>query len=369
MSGAAIQADRQALLCEVVRHAVLAPSSHNTQPWRFRVGDGVLELYADRSRALPVNDPHDRELTISCGAALLNALLAAGHAGARLDLAVLPEGDESELLARVRVVSGASRDDELCAAIARRRTFRKEFADRPVSADARAALCVAAAAEGARLEVLDDGRRARLIALVAEADRALFSDRRWRRELAAWIRPRRAGDGLTYPQLSAAATRFVVRHFNVGRRIAARDASLAEGSPVLALLATETDAVADWLRAGQALERVLLTATALGLQASYVNQPVQVEALRPHVAGLLRRPGRPQVALRLGYPREDLPPAPRRPLDAVIRVRPPQPESGDRIVDTGRAGAESGGGDPRVPRRERRRIQWRWAHGAHRWRM
>ena len=57
--------------------AVQAPSSHNTQPWLFRVEDGAVHLLADRTRALPVNDPDDRELTISCGCALLNLRVAA----------------------------------------------------------------------------------------------------------------------------------------------------------------------------------------------------------------------------------------------------------------------------------------------------
>jgi nitroreductase len=299
---------------------VLAPSSHNTQPWRFDIGDGVLELHADRSRALPVNDPHDRELTISCGAALLNARLAAGAAGARLDVEILPAGGASDLLARARVLEGGAWEERLCAAIPGRRTFRGEFSGRPVPVDARAALSVAAAAEGARLEVLDDRRRAPLVALVGEGDRAQFADPRWRRELAAWIRPRHAGDGLTYRGASAVATRFVLRHFDVGARVARRDARLAAGAPVLALLATTTDTPADWLVAGQALQRVLLTATALGLQASYVNQPVQVAALRPRVARLLSQPGRPQVALRLGYPRDAPGAAVRRPLEAVLRT-------------------------------------------------
>jgi hypothetical protein len=51
----------------LVSAAVRAPSSHNTQPSWFRCAGETIELYADRSRALPVNDPFDRELTISCG--------------------------------------------------------------------------------------------------------------------------------------------------------------------------------------------------------------------------------------------------------------------------------------------------------------
>ena len=64
-----------------VSYAVLAPSGHNTQPWRFRFDDDAIELHADRTRALPVIDPDDREMTISCGTALLHLRLALEHAG------------------------------------------------------------------------------------------------------------------------------------------------------------------------------------------------------------------------------------------------------------------------------------------------
>ncbi|MDX6584329.1 MAG: hypothetical protein QOI10_3513, partial [Solirubrobacterales bacterium] len=56
--------------------AVRAPSLHNTQPWRWRVGDESVQLYLDQARQLPATDPEGRELIISCGAALHHLLVA-----------------------------------------------------------------------------------------------------------------------------------------------------------------------------------------------------------------------------------------------------------------------------------------------------
>ncbi len=312
----------EALLRALVEQAVLAPSSHNTQPWRFRLDGDRLELHADRTRALPVNDPHDRELTISCGAALLGVRSAADHAGAALHVVVLPEGDGSDLLAVATVTGGGggAEDDRLFSAIARRRTHRRDFAEREVPPDVQAELVRAAAAEGAALQVLDSETRARLVPLVAEGDRRQFSDPRWRRELASWMHPRDRGEGLVVGPLAGPATRFVLRHVDVGRRTSRQDAELAERSPLLAVLTTPGDTVADWLVAGQALQRVLLTATVAGLQASYLNQPLQVDGLRPRVAELLDGERAPQIVLRLGHPREELPPAHRRPVAAVVEL-------------------------------------------------
>jgi nitroreductase len=312
--------DTAGLLRWIVGRAVLAPSSHNTQTWLFRIAGSRLELYADRTRALVVNDPHDRELTISCAAALLNARLAAEHAGARLDVVLLPEGDQSDLLARATLADDGGPDEWLFATVAARRTYRKDFAEREVPADARAALARAAAAESARLHVLDADARVALASLVARGDRAQFADPRWRRELASWMHPRRRGEGLVVGRLTGPATRLVVSRFDVGRGVAGRDGKLAERSPLLAVLATDGDTVADWMRAGQALQRLLLTATAARLQASYLNQPIRVDELRPCVAGLLGDAGVPQLALRLGHPPDEVPAAPRRSLDAVLEA-------------------------------------------------
>ncbi len=306
----------------LVASAVCAPSSHNTQPWLFRVSTEGVDLLADRTRALPVNDPDDRELTISCAAALFNLRVAAAHHGVACTVEVLPDAGDEDVLARLRFVDGPV--DTATAAlydhITRRRTQHGPFPtdDRP-GPEVIAELVAAGAAEGADLWCVGEPARAAVADLVAEGDRVQFADRRWRRELAAWMHPRRRGDGLTVPLMALPATRLVVASVDLGRSTAAKDHDLADQA-TLCVLATPGDRPADWMVAGQALERVLLVATAHGLRAGYLNQPCQVAALRPRLQSLV--PGRafPQVVVRLGpAPAEDrTPPAPRRPVDDVV---------------------------------------------------
>lgn len=307
---------------ELIERAVLAPSSHNTQPWRFRMGDGVIDLLADRTRALPVNDPHDRELTISCGAALLNLRIAASGAGLGASVRLLPDDAEGDWLARVAIAAGSDTnlsDAELVHYIERRRTYRKRFADKPVDQATVRKLQAAAELEGTWLyPLLSEQARDNAAALVAEGDAIQWDDPSWRRELAVWMHPRRHGDGLTVPGLAAPVAQLVVRTFDLGGGVGANDKALAEASPLLAVLGTKEDSVRGWLLAGQALQRLLLTACRLGLQASYLNQPVQVTSLRPKLQQLTDREGSPQLLLRFGYPIAELPPTPRRPIDDVI---------------------------------------------------
>ncbi len=299
----------------LIEHAVLAPSSHNTQPWRFTRDGETLELRADRNRSLPVNDPDDRELTISCGCALMNLRIAVAQQDLAGEIELLPDSGQSDRLARLTIAGrSASRlpEAELFASIARRRTYRRRFSPQSVSAEAIARLADAARIEGAWLRPLSaEASRRRAAALVAKGDAVQWANASWRRELATWLHPQRAGDGLAMPGPVGPVAQLVVRTFDMGRGAGARDEELAVSSPLLAIVGTQRDDPHAWLCAGQALQRVLLAACELGLQGSYLNQPVQVAALRPQLA-LLAGGGAPQILLRLGYPTEDVAAAPRR---------------------------------------------------------
>ncbi len=311
-----------------VKYAVLAPSSHNSQPWRFRVGADHLDLLADRGRALPVIDPNDRELTISCGAALYHLRVALQHFGCAVTIEPFPDAADQDLLARVAIAGPhetSSEDQGLFHAIPKRRTYRLPFEPRVLPDRLQSALERAALREGARFYVFrTPGSRNAVADLIAEADRVQMADRRFRRELAAWMRPNhpKPTDGIPgYAQglsdIMAAAGPLVVRTFDVGSGVAARNRELAEGSPMLALIGTDHDGPKDWLAAGQALARVLLRAQVDGVSASFLNQPIEMEEFRLRLQVLVGRLGFPQVLLRLGYG-EEIKASPRRaPADVL----------------------------------------------------
>ena len=306
----------------ILEGALRAPSSHNTQPWRFRVKDQTIHLLADRTRALPVNDPEDRELIISCGCALFFLRAAAAGIGVALAVETIQEPGDPDFLAAATIVPGGKADAEigdLDNAIEPRRTYRKRFEPTLVPDAVQDALCEAARAEGAGLAVLaSEQERHGAAALIGEGDAVLWQNPSWRRELAMWMHPRREGDGLTVPWLVAPFTQAIVRSFDMGDGQAARDREYADESPVLAVLTTAGDTQSDWLAAGQALGRVLLLGCRHGLQASYLNQAVEVATLRTQLMEMLPAPGYPQIVMRMGYPVEEIAASPRRPLRTFI---------------------------------------------------
>ena len=306
----------------LLSYAVLAPSSHNTQPWRFEIADNSVSMFADRTRALPANDPDDRELTISCGCALMNLRAAAAHEGIGVNFDITPDSGDDDLLAVIsfnKEHSLSKFEAGLFKSIEGRRTYRKRFASRDVPTAILDSLSAAVSKEDSWLEVIESEEdRQKVAELVSEGDSIQWSNPSWRRELAAWMHPRRRGDGLPVHTIVRPIAQVVVRTFDMGNGVGAKDKQLADESPVLAVLGSTGDNVADWLAVGQALEKVLLSAHSQGLQASYLNQPIQVASLRPELKNLLRQKGFPQILLRLGFPEEEIDATPRRHLDEVI---------------------------------------------------
>ncbi|MFM0326541.1 Acg family FMN-binding oxidoreductase [Caballeronia glebae] len=321
-------ADAAAKMRFAIHYAVLAPSNHNAQPWRFIVDGTSVCLCADRTRALPVIDPYDRELIIGCGAALFNLRVALQHLGLGYAITLLPDHLDPDVLAQVRVLEG-TRDASLAAlfdAMTERVTTREAFDVEPVPMDVQDKLVQAGIAEGVDAQSIGwAATRESIGELVARADREQFRDPRFRRELASWIHASRRKDGM--PAYSAGVGALldfaspiassVLRTFDLGSGAAAVHRRLVEHSPMLLCIGTGEDNPSAWLAAGQALERVLLTAVRLGLCVSYLNQPIEIEALRDVLRRETGMTTLPQLLLRIGRGPKS-PHTPRRAMSEIV---------------------------------------------------
>ena len=310
------------VIADLLDAAVAAPSMHNTQPWRFRIRRDAhtIELHADPARTLRYSDPHGRAVHIACGAALFNLRLAAAVAGRRPVVQLLPDPGQALLLATVRLAGpyrAQQAERELYAAITRRHTNRGPFSGRPVPPTVLARLAEAAGLEGAMLHVLDHDETVRVLHLVQDAERDQLADPAYRAELAQWAGGTRDREGIPDSALGPRApdSSTPVRDFTPGRPGPPSYAWFEE-TPQLAVLSVRSGGRADWLRAGQALQRVLLTATDRGIAVTPLTQPLETAD-----AWLVRDPRsateQPQMILRLGYGLP-VPPTPRRPLPEVL---------------------------------------------------
>ncbi|WP_067806845.1 Acg family FMN-binding oxidoreductase [Actinomadura formosensis] len=312
----------------VIRAATLAPSVHNTQPWRFGISGDAFQLYADVRHRLPATDPAGREMVISCGAALFNLRLAMRMLGFAARVTPFPDPGRDDLLAEIRW--GWNRppslhEQSLFRVMSRRHTHRGMFLDTAVPAYLLAALEGAAQSEDARLVfVQDEPRLDRLGALVGEAERRERADPGIAAELARWTPAPGDGrlDGVpahAYPRQPDGA-RLATRDFAMGTargHVPRVRRSCPATQGVVAVLATRGDRRLDWLRAGSALQSVLLHGAAHRISAAFHTQPLELPDLRAHIEHDIGTGGHPQMLLRLGYT-DRTRSTPRRPVGEVL---------------------------------------------------
>ena len=297
----------------VVTAAVWAPSVHNTQPWRFTTDGQQISLHADTARQLRVADPDGREMMISCGAALFTARLALRSLDYVPETAVLPDPGEPLLVARVSWPRRATRtgfEQRLFGQVRQRRTHRGGFDTVPLPHGLLTALREGAARYGAMLRIVaDDGRRAALAAAVQKAEQAQRLDSERVAELARWAPAPGStrADGVPPDSYPARAEHtdpdFPGRDFAHGRGWGLPPLSTAppfRSAGVAALLTTAQDRPADWINAGQALQRILLTASTCGIAAALHTQPFELGWLRDTIRTRLSDGAHPQMALRFG---------------------------------------------------------------------
>ncbi len=313
------------LLLELVRCGTLAPNSHNTQPWRFALGTDSIRILPDTGRRTPVVDPDDHHLFASLGCAAETMVQAAPALGLAAEVEIARDG-----VPMLRLDRQAPAPNDMSAAIARRHSTRAAFDPAPLpSADLAALEAAGGGDERVNMLLLTDARRrASLAELILAANSVQIRDRAFIAELKSWIRFSHAEaiasrDGLFAgssgnPVLPALIGRNVFAYaFTLGAETDRMARQLAATSGFAIFTAAEENP-AHWVAAGRAAQRFCLRATALGLRTSWVNQPVEVPALRPVLASWLGLGDRrPDLVLRFGRG-PDLPPSLRRPIADIL---------------------------------------------------
>ena len=300
----------QAATLDLIRYATLAPNGHNAQPWLFKASAQRIEILPDFTRRTPVVDPDDHHLFISLGCAAENLSLASAARGRPGTLAFDTAANGS-----IAFNFGAGPPDAnaLFDAIPKRQSTRADYDGRPVSATDLRTLSAAAVMPGVDLILMTDRPQInRVRDLIVSGNDIQMADEAFIRELNSWLRfnPRQAaetGDGLYSaasgsPILPSWLGPRALDIFLTAKSEREKYVRQMQSSSGVAVFAGSVDDREHWVQVGRACQRFALQATALGLKHAFVNQPVEVPALRPQLSALVGMPGRrPDIAMRFGY--------------------------------------------------------------------
>lgn len=304
----AVASARTTALRRAAVRATYAPSVHNTQPWRLHLTSEELRIYADRARQLPVLDPTSRQLTISVGCAIMNARVSLAGSGYGAQVDRFPDRADPDLLAVLRIVDDVP-DPALAALdelIEARQTNRRRFTEEPVPETLLEALETSAGADNSRLVVIRNPDQRIAVAMLSQrADNIENLNPAYRAELRAWTSDdpeRRDGvPALAIPHVTGDSRDEVpIRDFDTRGSGALPAGTHSSRNQCLVLVCTAGDGQRDWLRAGEALERMLLEITGSGFSASPLTQVTEVPTARAELRRELHLDVFPHVLVRIG---------------------------------------------------------------------
>lgn len=318
--------DRTGLMRELVRYATLAPSSHNTQCWTFHLQDRAIVIGPDLSRRCPVVDPDEHHLHVSLGCATENLAQAALAYGLQADARFDASGSGAITVSLDATRASAT---TMFAAIAERQCTRGDYDGKPISSDELRLLEQAGSGNGVRVMLLTERTAMeRVLEYVVAGNTAQMNDPAFVEELKTWIRfdadeAARTGDGLFAgttgnPAVPRWLGSRMMGLFFTPRSENERCARQIRNSAGIAVFVSETSDKSHWVECGRCYERFALQATALGIRNAFLNQPVEVGAIRPQFAsafGLGNQ--RPDLVVRFGRG-PAMPLSMRRPVQAVL---------------------------------------------------
>ncbi|MFH1353819.1 MAG: hypothetical protein ABIH36_00865 [bacterium] len=320
----------QALTGRVIPSAILAASAHNTQPWKFKVGDNYVDIFVDWDRHLKVSDPTLRQLYISIGCAAANILIAARYWEHQTQVTYFPEGESKDKpAARITCLKTEGTVDNrtaaLFTAIESRRTDRHIYDSQPLTNEERAVLPTASS--NAVILVEDKDKIEQIASLTEESTFRTLSRRDFKGELSHWVRNNwtyqhdgMPGYAMGVPAPLSLLSPIMVRLAPIHKQEGPKTREQMNSSSAVAVIVSKTDTLTDWIKAGQNLEQVWLEATAAHLSAAPLVAAIEAgQDTRAKLQEILGISLYPHSIIRIGHTEhKPLRSSPRRTIEECL---------------------------------------------------
>lgn len=302
----------------------MAPSSHNTQPWLFKIKDKEIKVYFNKEKLLAHSDPQSRQSTISIGCAIKNILLAAQ--AKNIELTVEYPLQENHL-STIKIVSQKLQsweDGDLLRAIKNRQNNRSPYETKKINEKI---LKLISNLDAGNLKIFlidNEYLKKEISEVILKSINDAFSDKNFTKELSQWIKPSfkkykegLVGNNLGMPFLISLIVPFLVKKFNTSAMQIKMHKEMLENTPVFGIISSEDNPL-NWLKAGEIYEEIAIIAEKDGLATAVLAAPIEIGDNYQRLQDILKTNLRPQLFFRLGYPTKKFPKAPRRSLEEVI---------------------------------------------------
>lgn len=309
----------------ILEYAVMAPSGHNTQPWQISFTNNSITIYPDFSRRLPVVDPSDRELLISLGCIAETILITARAMGYLTEISV----KEQELSIRIDLIPGSEKDYRFLSYIKSRQCTRNIYGGKSIPEDHIRKLSESEKDLSARIHLLSgEAKSDEIVSATAKAARIQYENPAFMDELKFWIRFDRAEAEEKQDGLFSASSGnpqsprwigklFMNLFFSCDDQIK-NECEMLRSSSALFLITTPDDSLRSLIGAGRLYMRFSVISTSLNIKSAFHNQPVEEGSTRFDLSEIFDAGNRfPQLLLRAGYS-ERMPDSPSRNIEDVL---------------------------------------------------
>jgi nitroreductase len=314
----------------LVNFGVLAPSSHNSQPWRFEIAENEIKVFLETSRRLPNSDKNDRQSYISLGCAITNILIAADYYGFDCNVEYYLENDEF-LVAIIKITKKpqtlSAPADHLIFSVPNRLTNRNPYKDKLLS-NAFFEEIQKYTDNDLEIHIIKDkDKKDKLADIALAASIYAMEDKNFRYELSQYVKSNITSSpigmpcfGMGIPTLVSFIVPTMIKYFNMNKLSRKKDeALLKKHTPVFVIIATRQDDKLHWIKTGQVYEKIALLATREGLSTAMWAAPIQINEFYKEFQKILNTNFRPQAFFRLGFPTKQTPHSPRLDTQEVLK--------------------------------------------------
>ncbi len=306
--------------------ATFAPSSHNTQPWLFKIGDNSIQVQANFDRKLPYSDSDNRQLFISIGAAIVNLLFASKSLGLKFTIKENYDFENNIIFSvNYQSLESSQIDQKMFDGIVNRKTNRLPFDERHIDEQILRKLQDECYPGVVATFVGDNEKKKSLIQIVIKSVKEAFADNKFTGELSKWVKSSsiKHQDGMPgytigVPKIISYLLPFAIRNFNLQNFQSKMHEDWLNHAPMFVVISTEQDNSEAWVKAGMSFEKIALMAEEIGLRIGIMGAPIEIGDNYKQLQEVLSISTRPQMFFRIGYG-PDMPHfSPRIPLDKVI---------------------------------------------------